>query len=64
MLSGILKYFDPYISELKKVEWPSWEELYVNTITVLVASLLLAILIALMDLFFQFSVGGLYELVG
>lgn len=63
MLTWINNILDPYINELKKVEWPTWEELYVNTITVLVASFLLAVLIALMDFVFQFLVGGLYDLL-
>ena len=62
MFGWIVRIIEPYVAELKKVEWPTWDELYANTITVLVASFLLALLIAIMDFVFQALMGGLYDL--
>ena len=64
MLKWVQAFIEPYINELKKVEWPGWDELYANTVTVLVSSFLLAVLIAVMDFVFQFLVGGLYQIFG
>jgi len=55
--------FSEYTEELLyKVQWPSLEELQSSTITVLVASIIIALMIGLMDLVFQTSMGGLYSL--
>ena len=62
MLKALQQGFAPYIKELEKVEWPKIEELQVNTVTVLVASLLLAILIAFMDFIAQGVMTFLYGL--
>lgn len=47
---------------LYKVQWPTLEELYSSTVTVLVASLLIAVVIGLMDLIFKNGMGILYSL--
>jgi len=52
-----------YREELvNKVQWPKAEDLQSNTITVLVASLILALVIALMDFVFNQSLGSVYSL--
>ncbi|MEM6261746.1 MAG: preprotein translocase subunit SecE [Bacteroidota bacterium] len=57
-------FFKEYSEELLyKVQWPSLEELQSSTITVLIASVLIALAIALMDLVFKFVIGGLYSIV-
>ncbi len=61
-MKWLKKKIQPYIDELAKVEWPSWDELQVNTVTVLVASLLLAIVVAIMDFVFQQVMTFLYQL--
>lgn len=55
--------FKEYSEELfYKVEWSSWEELQGSTITVFVACLLIAVIIAVMDLAFKYATGFLYSL--
>ena len=45
----ILYVKESYNELVNKVTWPSWSNLYSSTIVVLVASLLLALVIFLMD---------------
>jgi len=48
--------FKEYFEELLyKVQWPTIEELQSSTVTVFVASLLIAVVIALMDAIFKFA---------
>lgn len=55
--------FKEYTDELLyKVQWPSLEELQSSTVTVLVASLIIAILIFVMDFVFSRGMGGLYAI--
>jgi len=50
----ILNYFKESYKELiYKVTWPSWEELQSSAILVMIASLLIALIIAFMDLGFK-----------
>jgi preprotein translocase subunit SecE len=59
----IITYFREAYSELVyKVTWPSWEELQGSAILVMVASFLIAIVVALMDWFFKILMSGVYEL--
>ncbi|MFN0203803.1 MAG: preprotein translocase subunit SecE [Bacteroidia bacterium] len=52
--------YQEYSDELLyKVQWPAWEELQSNTITVFVACIIIAILIALMDVVFKYLMGDL-----
>lgn len=48
---------------LHKVQWPKFEELQDSTLVVLVASLLLAIVIAMMDGVFRYSMEFFYQLL-
>jgi preprotein translocase subunit SecE len=53
-----------YLDELMyKVQWPSFEELQSSTVTVLIASLLIALVIFGMDFLFKTSMSGLYSLI-
>lgn len=55
--------FREYMDELLyKVQWPTLEELQSSTVTVLIASILIALAIAAMDFVFSTSMGGLYSL--
>jgi preprotein translocase subunit SecE len=59
----IVAYFKDVYSELMhKVSWPSWEELQESAILVMIASAIFAIVIALIDLFFKFSMTKIYGL--
>jgi preprotein translocase subunit SecE len=56
-------FFQNYSDELLyKVQWPSIPELQSSTVTVLIASLLIALLIAFMDFAFNNVMGFLYQL--
>ena len=55
--------FKEYLDELVyKVQWPSLEELQSSTVTVLVASVIIALIIFLMDLTFNQGMNGLYSI--
>ncbi len=57
--------FKEYWDELLyKVQWPSLEDLQSSTVTVLVASLIIAIAIFAMDFVFSFVMENLYSLIG
>ena len=45
-----------------KVTWPSWKELQNSAVIVMVASIIIALVIALMDLFFENAMGFIYSL--
>lgn len=56
-------FFSEYSDELlHKVQWPSWEELQNQTVTVLIASVIIAVVIFLMDFSFSKIMGALYAL--
>ncbi len=50
MIKRIKEFFDGVVFEMKKVSWPSWQELKGSTIVVLVLSLVLAIFLFVVDL--------------
>lgn len=59
-LRGLFKEYSDEL--LYKVQWPSLEELQSSTVTVLIASILIAVAIAAMDFVFNSAMGGLYSL--
>lgn len=65
ILNKLKAFFKEYTEELLyKVQWPSWPELQGSTVTVLIASLLIAMVIAIMDFGFKAVMSGLYSIVG
>ena len=42
--------------ELKKVSWPTWQELKESTIVVIIAGIILAIFVGIIDIIFNFVV--------
>ena len=63
-MNKIRAFFQSYADELlEKVHWPSIPELQSSTITVLVASFMIAVVIAVMDLAFSNIMKFLYGLV-
>lgn len=50
MFKRIRNFIDGVIFEMKKVSWPSWEELKGSTIVVLVLSLMISVFLFLVDL--------------
>jgi len=47
---------------MHKVSWPSWDELQGSAVVVMVATFIIAIIIALMDLTFKNIMSGIYGL--
>lgn len=57
-------FFKEYSEELLyKVQWPTIEELQSSTVTVFVASLLIALIVALMDFVFSNGLDYVYSLI-
>jgi len=53
-MNKIKLYFEEVINELlNKVSWPTWPELQNSAVVVMVASLIIALVIALMDTAFR-----------
>jgi len=59
-LRGLFKEYSDEL--LYKVQWPSLQELQSSTVTVLIASIMIALAIAAMDFVFSSAMGGLYSL--
>jgi preprotein translocase subunit SecE len=56
-MSKVKEYFSETATEmLHRVTWPTWKELQSNTIVVVVASVLIALIIFVMD--FAFGITG------
>ena len=51
-----------YEELMNKVSWPTWEDLQESTIIVMIASLLIALLIGVIDLASSTSLGLFYQL--
>lgn len=61
-MNKIRKLFFQYSDELiNKVHWPKMEELQVQTVYVIISSILIAILIGLADALFNFSLRFIYD---
>jgi len=55
-------FLSSYDELVNKVTWPSWEELRSSTIIVLIATLIFAVVIYIMDLGFQNILQFIYKL--
>lgn len=64
MIEKITKYFNDTIQELRKVAWPSRDELIGSTIVVVVMSLLVSIFIGVVDQVLNKLVNLLASFVG
>ncbi len=61
---NIRKYFKESFTELvHKVTWPTWSELQNSTTVVMVASLIIAVAVSLMDLAFDNIMSMVYKLI-
>ncbi|MBN2349938.1 MAG: preprotein translocase subunit SecE [Bacteroidales bacterium] len=57
----IVRYLkDSYTELVHKVTWPTWEELQSSAIVVMIASFIIAFVIALMDISFKNIMETLY----
>ncbi|MCA1756669.1 MAG: preprotein translocase subunit SecE [Bacteroidales bacterium] len=60
----IKRYFQESFTELvHKVTWPTWKELQNSTTVVLIASVIIAVTVALMDFGFKEIMGQIYKLL-
>ena len=55
---------DSYKELVEKVSWPSFAQLQSSTIVVMVASLIFAMIVLVMDVSFEPVMQGVYELLG
>jgi preprotein translocase subunit SecE len=63
IIMKIILYFKEAYAELvHKVTWPSWEELQGSAIVVMIASFIIALLVAFMDLIFKNLMSFIYGL--
>ena len=61
-MAKIIEYIEESYQELvHKVTWPTWNELQSTSIVVLVASLLFALSIFVMDYIFGINVGNMWQ---
>ena len=61
----MFNYFKESYNELvNKVTWPSFSQLQSSTIIVMVASVIFAIVVALMDLSFETIMSSIYKTLG
>jgi preprotein translocase subunit SecE len=60
----IISYLkDSYNELVHKVTWPTWKELQNSAIVVMIASLIFALIVFVMDISFQTILEGIYKLV-
>lgn len=62
-MKKIINYFQESFDELvNKVTWPSWNDLRNSAMVVMIASLIIAIIVFLMDITFQGVTGFIYKM--
>ena len=63
-MNKIVLYVEEAYDELvHKVSWPSWAELQQSAIVVLVAAVIMAILVLIMDVLSKYGTLGLYKVL-
>ncbi len=63
-MKKIINYLkDSYNELVHKVTWPTWKELQNSAIIVMIASLIFALVVFVMDISFQTILEGIYKLV-
>jgi preprotein translocase subunit SecE len=64
-MNKITTYFrDSYRELLEKVSWPTWSELQQSTVIVLVATLVITVIVAIMDLVAHSLMNFIYSFFG
>ena len=53
---------EAYDELMHKVSWPTWVELQQSAVVVLVAAVIMAIIVLLMDVMSKYGIGGIYKL--
>ncbi len=59
VFKSIGKFFSDTVSEMKKIVWPSWKQVWNNTVAVVVIVVVAAVAVVLLDMLF----GWLLELL-
>ncbi len=60
----IVEYFNETYSELvHKVSWPTWKDLQSSALIAMIASLLIAVVVFLMDISFEKIMETIYKLL-
>ncbi|MFN8417531.1 MAG: preprotein translocase subunit SecE [Cytophagaceae bacterium] len=60
-MKRFIQFVEGSIQELKdNVSWSSWSELQSSSIIVLIASVIIAAIIAVIDLTFKYLIGNIY----
>jgi len=61
-MANVSEYIkDSYIELTQKVTWPTWRELQNSAVLVLIAAIIIAMLIFVMDQSIQYVVGKFYN---
>jgi preprotein translocase subunit SecE len=55
---------DSYKELVEKVSWPSFSSLQSSALLVMIASLIFALIVLVMDEAFEFAMGGVYKFLG
>jgi preprotein translocase subunit SecE len=63
-MNGIVSYFRESWEELKRVSWPTRDEVIQGTQTVLIYVILMTLIFWVMDLVFRGALTNLFRLVG
>jgi preprotein translocase subunit SecE len=64
-MSKVTSYIkESYIELVEKVSWPTWSELQDSVVVVMIASLIIAVIIFLMDFGIQTVMNLFYKMVG
>ena len=64
-MSKVTSYIkESYIELVEKVSWPTWSELQDSVVVVMIASLIIALIIFLMDFGIQTVMNLFYKMVG
>ncbi len=62
-MKKIILYLEESYKELvHKVTWPSWKELQGSAIVVMISSMIIALIVALMDLGFKNLMNAIYSI--
>ncbi len=55
---------DVYNELVVKTTWPTWSELFSSARIVMIASVIIALVILVMDLIFKYGLSAIYNLLG
>ncbi|MDR2927276.1 MAG: preprotein translocase subunit SecE [Cytophagaceae bacterium] len=62
MIKKIKAYFEEVYNELlQKTTWPTWKELQSSAVVVMIASVIIALMVFVMDFSFDFVLKNVYE---